>query len=238
MTVDASVQGSVATPAQQSQASDKDVNLANLRKQTEEARLFAQQARMENERLQRELESIKKQPTKAIEEDEDDGSEPYIDKKTLKRELNRFKANMDQEVESRVNKRLEEANARDFLYRLKAEYKDFDEVLTAETASKLEQSDPEFAREILSERDEYRKRKLAYHAIKAAGLHKRAEPPREMSAQEKIAANQRNPYYTPNVSGHGTNSGAVSGSRYSEDQKKSAFEKMRELQRGSATVRA
>lgn len=239
MAVEPSVKDGVAPSAQQPPASDKDVNFANLRKQAEEARYVASQAQLENQRLQQELESLKRQVSRPVEEEDDETSEPYIDKKALKRELNRFKANLDQEVESRVARRLEEAQSRDFVYRLKAEYKDFDDILTPENASKLEQVDPDFAKEILAERDEYRKRKLAYHAIKAAGIHRKVEPPREMTAEEKIEANKRNPYYRPSASGQGTPSApavhSLGGQRYSEADRKAAWERLKGMSKSAVS---
>jgi hypothetical protein len=101
---------------------------------------------------------------------------------------------------------------------------DFEEVVTDESANKFADRFPEWANTILSEPDNYKKRKLTYEAIKGMGLSKKPD----MAIQEKVNQNQRNPYYYPSTVG----TGAVQMGDFSDSGKKSAYEKMKSLKKG------
>lgn len=203
---------------QENKPSDKELNFrileAKYQKQLEQER----QARLEAEKKAQEA---LERRNLAQEEDEDD-SEPYVDKKKLAKTLNRFgeqaKQQTQQEVKAAVQQALQEERRQNWL----KSNPDFYEVM--QHAEKFAQADPELAETILEMPEGFERQKLVYKNIKALGIHKPPVP--KPSIQEKVDANKRSPYYQP--SGVGTAPYAGAGD-FSDQGQKQAYAKMQEL---------
>lgn len=222
-----SVSNQVATGAEGvDKKSEGEGHFAKLRQAKEKAELVAEQERQERLRLQQEVDALRAKHLNPASDDHDDDydSDGYVDNKHLKRTIKRLENDFDKKVEEKLVKRLEEENRKNFMFKLKSEYQDFDSVLNEETAAKLEQSNPRLAAMILNIPDEYQRRAMAYEAIKTAGLHKKAEPAKQESMQEQIARNQRSPFYIPPSSGHGS---AAIGGDFSKEGRKAAYEALK-----------
>ena len=221
-----SVNKEVATPDQPAEKkNESEGHFAKLRQAKEKAELVAEHERNERLRLQQEIDSIRAQklsPKSDEEEEEDDG---YVDARALKRTIKRLESDFDRKVEEKLVKKLDEENRKNFMFKLKSEYPDFDHVLTEETAAKLEQANPKLAQMILNVPDEYQRRAMAYEAIKTAGLHKKAEPAAKESVQDKINQNQRSLYYIPPATG---TAGMPSGD-FSPEGRKAAYARLKNL---------
>jgi hypothetical protein len=228
-----SVKTEVAPVEQNVQAdvkqNDKEYNFARLRQEKERAIAAAEQAYAEKARLEAEIEKIRLQASKVrapeFEENEDDDDEPYVNRKGLKKVLSKFDQNIESKIDERaqaIAKRiLEEERQKNFVFQLKSEYRDFSDVVTADTLEKLQTTNPKMARIIDQMPDGYEKGQMVYETIKTMGLHKKPEP----SVKEKVEQNMRNPYYYPSTAGHGS---AQMGD-YSEAGKKAAFDKVQAL---------
>ncbi len=205
--------------AQVAQPSDKELNFraleAKYQRQVEQERA----ARLEAEKAVQELQSKKQQ---AQTDEDDDDSEPYVDKKRLTKQLNKF----GQNTQSDIQKSMQQAK-----YEAKEELKqemwlennpDFYDVL--QHAEKFAQKSPELAKTILRMPEGFERQKLVYQNIKAIGIDK--PEPKQASIQEKIDANRKSPYYQP--SGVGS-SPYQSQSDFSSAGQKQAYEKMQEL---------
>lgn len=202
--------------AEQQKQADKEINFARLRQEKEYLAQELQKSNAERDRL------LQQSRNNQSENDEDDSDEPYVDHKKLNKRLARLEKDFEVKAEEKARKMIEEDRQRNFMSRLKSEYSDFDQILTEETATKLEQVNPKLAQMILQIPDEYQRRAMAYEAIKTAGLHKK---PETSSIQDKVNQNQRNPLNIPSSSGS-----APSGmGDYSEAGKKAAYAKMQEL---------
>lgn len=230
----------VATDNQTETKSEKELNFERLRK--ENARIV-QQAEQEREarlRVEAELNALRQQSPRPRqdEDDEDDSSsdEPYLDRRSFKKSLNRFEQKMEEKIERKAEEKarriLDEERKRDFVHRLKSEYRDFDEVLNEDSAEKFSQQCPDLAKEILAIPDEYQRRKMAYQTIKSIGLHKKEEP--KQVGQDKVNQNLRNPYYSPTSFG---NPGTAPMGDFSEAGQKAAFEKMQGLLKNRTGLR-
>jgi hypothetical protein len=209
--------------------SDKEYNFARLRQEKERAVQAAEQERSERLKLQEEIEKIKAQTHKmhaAGSEDEDEvDDEPYVNRKGLKKVLSKFGQNIENTIDERAQaiarKILEDERQKNFVFQLKSEYRDFNDVVTADTLAKLDQTNPRMAAIIDRMPDGYEKGQMVYETIKTMGLHKKPEP----SVKEKVEANLRNPYYHPTTSGSGTQQMGD----FSPGGKKSAYEKIQAL---------
>lgn len=208
---------------------DKEFNFARLRQEKERAVAVAQEAMADKERLQQEIEKVRAQASKMrtpeFEEDDEVDDEPYVNRKGLKRVLSK----LDQSIESKIDERaqaiarkiLEEDRQKNFVFQLKSEYRDFGDVVTADTLEKLNQKNPRMASIIDRMPDGYEKGQMVYETIKEMGLHKKPEP----SVKDKVEQNLRNPYYYPTTSGQGS----TPMGDFSPAGKKAAYEKIKSL---------
>lgn len=198
---------------------DKEYNFSQIRQQLE-------REKQEKLQMKEEIEKLKKiaQEKLSSRNDDDDDDEPYIDKKKLKRELNKVveqtNTETDSKIQSIVNKALSEERQRVWLER----NKDFQEVM--QHAQKLQDSDPELADIILNMPESFERHKLVYKHIKATGLHNPVQP--KENIQNKIDANRRSPYYQPSglsSPGYGISNG---GKDYNQNEMKSAYDIMQQ----------
>lgn len=215
----------MTSPTQENQVqnndkpSDKELNFraleAKYQRQLEQERA----ARLEAEKIAQEAQAKKQQ---VHNDDDEDDNEPYIDKKRLNKQLNKF----GQNTQSEIQKAMEQAK-----FAAKEELKqemwlennpDFYDVL--QHAEKFAQKSPELAKTILRMPEGFERQKLVYQNIKAIGIDK---PEQKLpSIQEKIDANRRSPYYQP--SGVGSSPYQSQGD-FSVGGQKQAYEKMQEL---------
>lgn len=203
---------------------DKELNFRQQEKalQDKYERALAQErhARMQAEQEVQKL----SQQRQSIQEDEDD-SEPYVGHKKLNKTLSRFGENTQQEIKKGMESAKELAKEE-----LKQEIwlesnSDFHDILES-CADKFFQKSPALANSILKMPPGFERNKLVYENIKALGLHK--PEVKQSSIQDKIDSNKRSPYYQP--SGIGT-APYASGSDFSQQGKKQAYDKMQELKR-------
>lgn len=219
MSVSPEVQNTTLSQAEHTQKpNDKEYNFAQIRQQLEKEK-------QEKIQMKEEIEKLKKVAhEKLSSHDDDDDDEPYIDKRRLKKELNKVveqtSTETDSKIQSIVNKALSEERQKHWLQG----NPDFQEVM--QHAQKLQDSDPELADIILGMPENFERHKLVYKHIKATGLHKPAQP--KSNIQEKIDANRRSPYYQPSgiaSPGYGIVNG---GKDYNEAEMKSAYDVMQQ----------
>lgn len=206
------------SPAE-AKVSDKELNFRALEQKYKQQLELVERKAQEAERKVQELEQRKA----ALQDEDEDDSEPYVDKKRLSKTLNRF----GQSTKSDIQNAMENAKAA-----AKEELKqemwldqnpDFHDILE-NNAEKLYQANPELAKSILKMPEGFERNKLAYQNIKALGLHK--PPEKQSSIQDKIDANRRSPYYQP--SGVGT-APYSNGGDFSPSGQKNSYDQMQAL---------
>lgn len=218
----------IATQQESSpQVTDKELNFRRLeaiRDQEREARIRAE---MHAQAMHKELEAIKQmlQPKEA---DPLDDVEDYVDATRLKAKLEKERASFKKEAEEIARRTYEEKDRereqKNFLGRLKAEYRDFDEVMTESNLAQLEKTNPVFLKAVLAIPDDYERRKLAYEYLK----NSRAPTEERASIKEKVEENARNPYYIPPTSG---TPAAVEFDLHSKEARNQAYAKLKQWQR-------
>lgn len=186
-------------------------------------RLLAQEraARAEAERVAQEA----MQRKSAVDEDEDDSPDPYVDRRQLKKTLSRFGEQTKQETQTSVQREVQRALQEERKQNWLKQNPDFVNTLT-QYAEQFAEREPELADSLLRIPDEFERQKVVYKNIKALGLDKPA--PKQSSIQEKIDANRRSPYYQP--SGIANAPYSVAGD-FSESGQKNAYQKMQELKK-------
>jgi len=219
-----SVNETVAGSDTHATESDKEKNFAALRQKAERAERLAQEEKDRNEQLAAEIAQLKSYRLSLEEkEEDDDDDEPYVDKKKLSKVLSKFEKKLDQRAEEKARQIVNEEKKKNYLPRLKTEFKDYDEVMNDETIAKFTEASPEYAQQIMDNPDNYVRRKLAYHAIKSMKLHVKDQKP---SMQELVEKNQQNPFYHPSSASYANSQQGD----FSLAGQKNSYQKMRELQ--------
>jgi len=197
--------------------SDKELNFRALESKYQQ-QLAVERA--ERERLQHEL-NQRQQPQQVEEEDD---SEPYVDKKKLSKTLAKFGQETQKQTQSEIQRAVHTALQEERKTNWLKSNPDFYEVL--QHAEKFAQKDPELAESILEMPEGFERQKLVYKNIKALGIHKPDVKP--SSIQDKVDANRRTPYYQP--SSTGTAPYSAQGD-FTEAGQKNAYQKMQELKK-------
>lgn len=206
------------TQAIEQKPNDKEINFRKLEERYERA--LAQERAAREEAEKRALEAQNKRNTPI--DDEEDDSEPYVDKKKLARSFSNFEKKMEEKIEKKAEER-----ARSLIHNERKENwmknnPDFYEVMAH--TEKFALHDPELAETILQMPEGFERQKLVYKSIKSLGLHK--EAPKQPSIQETIDAKKRSPYYQP--TGTAAAPYGMNGD-FSKVGQKNAYEKMMEL---------
>ena len=167
-------------------------NFARLEaaKQVErEARIRAE---MERDMLKKQIETA----NAPKEVDPLDGVEDYIDKERLQLIREKDRAAFKKEAEDIANRTYEarklEEDKRNYLPKLKSQFKDYDEVMNEKNIAELEEKAPAFLASVLKVQDDYERRLLTYEYLKSQQA-KPAEP-QKASIKERVEENQTNPY--------------------------------------------
>lgn len=203
----------------QTQPSDKELNFRKLEAHYEQKLNQERQARLEAEKTAQEAMNRRNQEP----EEEEDDSEPYVDKKKLNKTLARFGQETKQQTQSEIQKAVNIAIQEERKTNWLNNNKDFYEVL--QHANKFAEHDPELAETILQMPEGFERQKLVYKSIKALGIHK--PPEAKSSVQDKVNQNQQGQYYRPSSVGTAP---YASASDFSTTGQKQAYDKMKELQ--------
>lgn len=194
---------------------DKEKNFRILEAKYEKQLAQERAARMEAERV---LQESKQRAS----QDDDDDSDPYVDRKKLSKELNRFGEQTKQQTQSEIKQAVQSAIKTERQENWIKNNPDFYDTL--KLAGKLYEHNPELAENILEMPEGFERNKLVYQNIKALGLNKAR--PAEPSIQEKVDANRRSPFYQPTGVGASPYSQSAD---YSPSGQKQAYDKMQEL---------
>lgn len=203
---------------------EEETNLVKQRKhyerQLEQERQAREMAELRAAQIEKEA-----QARKSALDDSDDDDEPYVDHKKLAKKLSSFEANMEKKIEQKAEEKARKLLEQDRQAQWLRNNPDFEEVM--EHAQKFYEKDRNLAENILQMPEGFERQKLAYHTIKALGIHKKEEP--KANIQETIDKNRRSPYYQP--SGVGTAPYGVFnlGRDVSPAEGKNAYAKLQEL---------
>lgn len=210
-----------------SQVAPKDnsseMNLRKMARALEEEK--AARIRLENQ-LQEHAERFKA-PAKS-EDDDYRSDEPYVDRRSLKKELSQFaqdfKKEASKEAQEYANKMIEQERQQNFV----RSNPDFMQVMNDDTMlQKFVEKYPDMAEPLLEMPDNFARKKLVYQNIKALGINRPEAP--KVSIQDKIDANRKSPYYQP--SGGNTPPYSSQGD-FSDAGMKNAYAKQQALIKG------
>lgn len=199
---------------------DKEFNFRALEAKTAAVQRQLEVERQERANVQRELEEMRSRSTP----DDSSDDEPYVDRKRLKKELASYDANSKKQTKEEIQQTVHQALAAERERVWLGANSDFYDIM--QHAEKIVQKDPELAESILQMPDTFERKKLVYRSIKTMGLHQPEQ--KQPSIQEKIDNNKKHLYYAQTSS---TNPPYAAAGDFSESGQKSAYDKMKELQK-------
>jgi hypothetical protein len=207
---------------------DKDNNFRRLEQAREADRERAIKAETELAFYKQQSE-MQNQRNRPQEVDPLDSMEDYVDPKVLKTALEQRERRFKREAEEITDKKLREWKQQELqenhMDRLKSQYNDYDQVMNEKNIVDLEQANPEFVQSLLSVKDDYERKKLAYNFLKR---NTRPKESLTASIKEKVEANAKNPYYI--AAGSGTPS-AMDYDIKSPQARAAAYQKLKDAQR-------
>lgn len=191
----------VAAPEDRA-SSDKEYNFRKLEEAREKEREERYKVELQNQMLQKELEEIKEY-LKPKDPDPFDDVDEYIEpelKQRLEAKFAKVSSSFERKAEEiaerkyqEIQSKKEEAEKKNFLPKLQKKYQDFNDVMTEQNIKLLGEKDERFLKAVLKNPDEYEKREDIYHRIKEIKGAEEKKP----TIQDKVNANQRNPYHVP-----------------------------------------
>jgi hypothetical protein len=202
----------------QAKANDKDYN---FRAQAAKYEKILSDERAERERLQREVEEIKRLHTSKEESEED--VNPYVDDRRLEKKLANFGKKAKEETKQDIQQTVQQALYEERRQAWLDQNQDFYDVME-KNANRFMEKAPEVAKTILQMPDTFERAKLVYHTIKTMGIDR--PEVKQPSVQDKIDANRRMPYYQPPSMG---NAPYAPAGDFSEAGKKRAWEDVQKL---------
>lgn len=217
----------IATPDKSPSLSDKELNFRRLESLRDTEREGRIRAEIQAESLKAELNRMA-QALAPPEKDPLDDADEYVDSARLKQKLAQERAASERRAkeiakETYEHHRLEDEK-KNYLNRLRLEFRDFDDVMTPESIKALDENEPSFVKAVKQIPDDYEKCKLAYEHIKGKAA---SRAPRQ-SIKETVEENARNPYYIPPGSG---NPSAVEFDIRSKEAREQAYAKLKAAQR-------
>lgn len=216
----------MTVPATEAQAAPVEEKKTTPAESFQQMRKMLEQERSEKEKLRQEKIALEKEVSRSKsvpQGDDEDGDEPYVDPRTLKRKLAKLEESIDQKIEKKAEEKarvlMEEEKRQGYL----KQNDDFQKIMAPELIQKFAEKHPRVAEAILQMPDSFERQKLVYENIKALGIHK---PEEDKSVQKKIDENRRGPFYQPS----GTATAPYNGmGDFSASGQKSAYAKMQEL---------
>lgn len=191
------------TTAPELKKDDREVNFEKLRRKLES------QEREYSDRLSRQEQEIQQlrghlQPQQRNEDVIIEDGE-LVEGAKVKRLLVQQEEKLLRKASEIARQTFQQIDSENFAHKIKYAYPDFDDVVNADNAQKLQEKDPEFTALLGEVKDEFRRRELAYKKIKQILKDEVAKP--VVKAQEVAQENLKTAsnYYTPAGQGPMTN---------------------------------
>jgi hypothetical protein len=202
----------------------------SLRKKTEalEAQLQEKDQLFQKQQAMIDQMQARFQPT----QDEFDSlpNDELIDKAKLQRIREKDRENFRKEAEQVARQTYAQLDNENFANKLKFAYPDYDEVVNAANAEKLQEKDPEFMSLLAEVKDEFKRREMAYKKMKK--LASNEEKPK-VKAQEVVDENRKvaGNYFTPSGQGPMNNPYAFEFDVRNPQARTQAYQKLKAAQK-------
>lgn len=234
MSIDANTQEHVATGTDQAQErhrSEQAVRFENLRKKTE---ALEQELQKRDSLLQQQQQALSQLESRFAPKDRDDfdslPDDELIDKAKFKRLIEKERSSMRKEAEEVARQTYQKIDSENYQQKLYHSFPDYDQVVNAENAEKLQEKDPIFMKALAKVSDNYERREMAY--LKMKSMAQVEEKPR-IKAQDIVNENRQTAGNFNPAGGQGamSNPNSFEFDVRSPEARKKAYERLKSAQK-------
>lgn len=234
MATDVNSQGTVnqaATQAQEPKKDDREINFERLRKKTE---ALEQELQKRDALLRDQQNALTQLQSKFAPQDRDEldslPDDELLDKAKFKRLIEKERQNLRKEAEEVARQTYQKIDSENYQQKLYSAFPDYDSVVNAENAEKLQEKDPEFMSLLAEVKDEYKRREMAYKKMKKLAT---SEEKPKVKAQDIVNENRQTAgnYFAPQGQGPSANPYAFEFDVRNKDAKSKAYERLKAAQK-------
>lgn len=215
--------------AQELKKDDREINFEKLRRKYEaQDRENAERFARQEQELQQ-LRSHLQPPQRNDDVVVDDGE--LVEGAKVKRLLAQQEEKLLRKTQEIARQTFQQIDSENFAHKLKYAYPDYEEVVSAENAQKLQERDPEYTALLGEVKDEFKRRELAYKRIKRIVAEE--APKTVVKAQEVAQENLKtaSQYYTPAGQGPMTNPYGFEFDVHNKSSREQAYARLKSAQK-------
>lgn len=232
MAVDVKDSGSVNQETKQAQGvqNDREINFEKLRKKTEALEMELQKR---DALLQQQQSALNQLQSRFAPQDRDEldtlPDDELIDKAKFKRLIEKERTHLRKEAEEVARQTYQKIDSENYQQRLYQAFPDYDSVVNANNAEKLQEKDPEFMALLGEVKDEYKRREMAYKKMKKIADDERPK----VKAQDVVEENRKaaGAFYTPSGQGPMNNPYAFEFDVRSKEARQKAYDRLKNAQK-------
>ena len=231
MSTDVNSQEVVASADTQTNQTAQQGHFEKLRRKTEALEQELHQSRQESAQSRQMLVEFQ---SRFAPQDRDEydalPSEELIDKAKLQRIREKDRESYRKEAEAIARQTYAKIDNENYQQKLYQAFPDYDQVVNAANAEKLQEKDPEFVSLLGEVKDEYKRREMAYKKMKK--IAQTEEKPR-VKAQEVVEENRKASaaFYTPGGQGPSANPYAFEFDVRNSESRTKAYERLKAAQK-------
>lgn len=204
----------------------------NFRRLEKKAEALEQAVYQRDEQVRKQQEALDKMQARfAPERDELDSlpDDELIDKAKFKRVFEKEREKLLKEAEEIARQTYQKIDSENYAQRLQSKYPDYDQVVNASNAEKLQEIDPDYVALLGEVKDEFKRRELAYKRIQKIAAE---EKPRQR-VQETIQENRQAAanFYTSQGQSPMMNPNGFEFDVRNKEARTKAFERLKAAQR-------
>lgn len=217
--------------AQEQQKNDREINFERLRKKTE---ALESELQKRDEMLRAQQQTLSQLESRFAPQDRDEidllPDEELIDKAKFKRLIEKERTNLRKEAESIARQTYQKIDNENYQNKLYQAFPDYDQVVNASNAEKLQDKDPEFVALLAEVKDEYKRREMAYKKMKKIAQTEQAP---KVKAQDVVDENRKasGSFYTPSGQGPTSNPYSFEFDVRSPEARTKAYERLKAAQK-------
>jgi len=231
MSSDVNSQEVVASADNQTNQTAQQGHFEKLRRKTE---ALEQELQKRDAMLQQQQEALNQLQSRFAPQDRDEfesmPGDELIDKAKMERIRAKDRESYRKEAEAIARQTYAKIDNENYQQKLYSAFPDYDQVVNAANAEKLQEKDPEFVSLLGEVKDEYKRREMAYKKMKK--IAQSEEKPR-VKAQEVVEENRKasSSFYSPGGQGPSANPYAFEFDVRNAESRTKAYERLKAAQK-------
>jgi len=209
---------------------DREINFERLRKKTE---ALEQELLQSKAMIQQQSQTLSQWQSRFTPQDRDEfdslPDDELLDKAKVKRLFEKERQNLRKEAEEIARQTYQRIDNENYQQKLYQAFPDYDQVVSASNAEKLQEKDPEFMALLGEVKDDYKRREMAYKKMKKLAEEERPKVKAQDVVEEnrKVAGN----YYAPSGQGPMNNPYSFEFDVRNKEARQKAYERLKSAQK-------